>query len=36
MLFINRGTPKGLVPSVSKQVFVGHEARPVPTVPAAK
>ena len=36
MLFINRGTPRGLVPSVAKQVFVGHEARSVPTVPASK
>ena len=30
MLFIDKRTPKGLVPSVSRQVFVGPEAKPVP------
>jgi hypothetical protein len=34
MLFINKDTAKGLIPSVSKQVFVGPQAQPVPTVPA--
>ncbi|MDQ6804816.1 MAG: DUF1929 domain-containing protein, partial [Actinomycetota bacterium] len=33
MLFINEGTAKGLVPSMAKQVFVGPQAQPVPTVP---
>lgn len=33
MLFINEGTAKGLIPSAAKQVFVGRQAQPVPTVP---
>jgi galactose oxidase-like protein len=32
MLFINEGTAKGLIPSVSRQVFVGPQAGPVPSV----
>jgi hypothetical protein len=34
MLFVNESTSKGLIPSVAKQVFVGKQAKPVPTVPA--
>ena len=32
MLFVNEDTTKGLVPSHSRQLFVGPQAGPVPTV----
>jgi hypothetical protein len=35
MLFINEKTPKGDVPSISKQIFVGGTSTPVPAVPAS-
>jgi hypothetical protein len=34
MLFINQKTPKGDIPSVSTQIFVGGTSSPVPVAPA--
>jgi hypothetical protein len=33
MLFINQKTPKGDIPSIAKQIFVGAQPTPVPVAP---